>query len=82
MLIDVFAGRDMRSAASRGCLHFAHAPRPGEVIEVDGMFVVVTKTWHRPDIRYSGAKLAILVEEQVGHAHADVPVRSDTEAIA
>ncbi|CCW16997.1 hypothetical protein EBBID32_13360 [Sphingobium indicum BiD32] len=81
MLIDVLAGRDSRSAASRGCFHFARAPKPGDEIEIDGAFVTVTKAWHRPDIYYKGAKFAILVGDPVSQVKADIPVRDEAEVV-
>lgn len=77
MLIAVFAGRDSRSAASRGCFHFARAPRPGEEVEIDGAVAIVTRAWHRPDIYYKGAKFAILVDDPVSRAATDIPVGDD-----
>lgn len=79
MLIDVFAGRDSRSAASWGSYHFARSPKPGEEVEIDGSLVIVTRAWHRPDVYYKGAKFAILVDEAVSQAQ-DIPVREDAEA--
>lgn len=64
MLIDVFAGQDRRSAASRGCFHFSRSPEPGEQVELEGELLIVTRTWHRPDCNSTGAKFAILVEEE------------------
>ena len=81
MLIDVLAGRDSGSAASRGSFHFACAPRPGDEVEIDGAVVVVTKAWHKPDIYYKGAKFAILVDDPTGRACLDIPVHDDAGAV-
>lgn len=80
MLIDVFSGRDRRSAEPRGSLHFARSPSPGERVEIDGTAFVVTRAWHRPDIYYPGAKFAILVDEQVDHAEGAIPIHDDAVA--
>ncbi|MDE8650656.1 hypothetical protein [Novosphingobium album (ex Liu et al. 2023)] len=82
MLIDVLAGRDSRSAASWGAFHFARSPSPGEEIEIDGTFAVVTKAWHRPDIYYKGAKFVILVDDPVSNIRSERQIREDAEAIA
>lgn len=73
MIIEVFAGRDRRSAAARGSFHFARPPRPGEQIEIDGVFLVVTRAWHRPDVHYSGPKFAILVDDRASRAEEIAP---------
>ena len=82
MLIDVFAGRDTNSAASRGSFHFARSPQPGEQVEIDGTVLIVTRAWHRPDIYYRGAKFAILVGDPVDRAEGAIPIHDDAEAVA
>jgi hypothetical protein len=74
MLIDVFAGRDRRSATARGSFHFARSPRPGEQIEIDGVLLVVTRAWHRPDVHYPGPKFAILVDDRASRTEESGPV--------
>lgn len=82
MLIDVFAGPDRRSAASRGSFHFAQAPKPGEKVEIDGTILIVTGAWHRPDIHYAGAKFAILIDERIGNAELAIPIHDNAESVA
>ena len=73
MLIDVFAGRDRRSAQPRGSYHFSCSPAPGEQVELDGKLLIVTRAWHRPNICYPGAKFAILVEHEDAGAEVVIP---------
>lgn len=82
MLIDVFSGRDRNSAAARGSFHFARAPGPGEHVEIDGMVLIVTRAWHRPDIYYHGAKFAILVDDGLDCAERAIPVHDDAGVVA
>jgi hypothetical protein len=78
MLIDVFAGRDRRSAEPKGSFHFSRSPTPGEQVEIEGEVLIVTRAWHRPNICYPGAKFAVLVEQELADAELVVPCLDDT----
>ena len=61
MLVSIFRdGRGPDTAPLH--LHFDRPPEAGDLVELDGRLLTVSKAWHRPDEACVGSKFAVMLK--------------------